>query len=380
VSSQTFSASRATYLDASFDPTLDWFVVRNVSLGLKTGVAYSDTRGYGADSSLVETRTTSVRVGPRVGVNLPLGRDVSLWPAAALGFEWVSETQSLVSGTSTSVSGNPLGYPSSTELGPWVELDVALLWHVAPHLFVGVVPGVFHGFGHVQGGPEVGGQETEVSAGFLLGGWFGGPPGPQAPRDAPEPTAPPPSPGPVRRFGMAGELAFSDELALGGQWTGYGGSSSSSSSGYLTAGIDYFPADYFSIGIVATGSLGGTTGIDSSTGGTVTSQVSRAGLGLRAGVNIPIGDHVSFWPRASVSFGAETINEQEAGATNKNAESITTIGIYAPVLVHPASHFFLGLGPSASTDLARSIAVNGAAGVQNTSTVYGAGLVVGGWL
>jgi len=373
VSSQSFSKSSAVFTSATFDPTVDWFIARNVSLGLRTGVSYSDNKGYGADGSLVDTKFTALRIGPRVGVNVPLGRAFSLWPTAAVGFEWVSETQTVVSGTSTSVSGNPSGYPSSTELGPWVVLDVALLWHVAPHFYVGVVPGVFHGFGHVQGGPEVGGQETEVSGGFVVGGWFGGP------RDSPAPDAPPPEPGTRRRFGQEGELALSNELSLDGHWTGYAGTPSSSWGSGFTLGFDYFVADHFSLGLALTGSVGATTGIDSSTGATVTSQSSDLGGAIRAGVDIPAGDVVSVWPRASLSLGTQTVSEQE-GATNKNVSSITSVSLYVPVLAHPGTHFFVGFGPSVSRDLSRAISVNGADGVPNPSTTLGAGMMIGGWL
>jgi hypothetical protein len=373
---QKFSNSDAVFASAFLDPTLDWFVTRNVSLGLRTGVSYEDDKGYGADGSLVQTRRASVHVGPRVGVNLPLGRKLSVWSTGSVGFEWVRQTESTVSGASSSVASSPLGYPTSTELGPWIDLDTALLWHVEPHLFVGIIAGVFHGFGHVQGGPEVGGQETEVSSGFLLGGWFGGPP-PLYDASALHPPAARP-----RRFGEDGQVVLSNELVLDGRWTGYAGSSSSSSGGALTAGLDYFAWSHVSVGAAFTVSSSTTTGIDASSNEPVTSRSSGASLSFRFGVDIPMGNAVSLWPRASLTFGGETLTEQQEASQNENDEKITTVGLYAPILVHPAAHFFVGFGPSVAHDLSRSISAGGPSSVSvpNPSNSAGAGLVVGGWL
>ncbi|MGA7121967.1 MAG: hypothetical protein WBY94_17800, partial [Polyangiaceae bacterium] len=74
VSSTSYSASQATNLAATFAPALQYFIVRDVSVGLDVGLSYSDNKGYGADGSSVETKTTSLNVGPRIGVNIPLGR------------------------------------------------------------------------------------------------------------------------------------------------------------------------------------------------------------------------------------------------------------------------------------------------------------------
>ncbi|HEY3818919.1 MAG TPA: hypothetical protein VGL81_17235 [Polyangiaceae bacterium] len=55
-----------------------------------------------------------------------------------------------------------------------------------------------------------------------------------------------------------------------------------SSNGYVTVGLDYFAADHFSMGFAVTGSLGESTGVDSSTGATVTWTHFFVGLGAGA--------------------------------------------------------------------------------------------------
>ncbi len=49
-----------------------------------------------------------------MGYNLALGARFSLYPRLTVGFEWVHQEESLVSGMSLSTAGAPLGYPSTT--------------------------------------------------------------------------------------------------------------------------------------------------------------------------------------------------------------------------------------------------------------------------
>ena len=370
---QKFDASSARFESAVFSPGLDWFVARDVSVGVGGTVSWSDNEGYGADGSLVDSKYTAVRVGPRVGYALHLGRRVTLWPTGTLGLEWYRESQSLVSGSSLSTGGSPLGYPTTREFGPWVGVDLPLLYHPMPHFFFGVDVDVFHDFANVQGGTEVGGQETHVGFGFLLGGWFGG----RAPPAEIEPAVATRLP----RFGDAGDAVFSNELTLGGSWTGYAGSAARSYGGSLDLGLDYFIAEHVSIGASASGSLSSSRSTDASTGSTLTTSSNGWGISGRLGIDVPLGRHASLWPRAALGFSKYTVVEDE---TSKlvNAETITNVSLYAPVLVHPATHFFFGLGPSVTRNLSRAIAASSsgsAPSVQNPSTSVGAGAIVGGW-
>jgi hypothetical protein len=383
VSSHSFDNSAAVFTSANFQPGFDWFASRNVSLGLVTHLAYSDNKGYGADGSLVDTQTTTLRFAPRLGVNLPLGEQFSLWPTAEFGFEWTHETESVVSGSSGSVSGNPLGYPSSSKFGPWGEVDVALLWHLRPHLFVGLTGGVFHDFADAQGGPNIGGQETSLSGGFVMGGWFGG----RSPRvDEPQPESEPEAHAEAS-FGQRGQVAISNELSLDGGWGEYAGSGSSYSGGGITVGADYFFVDRVSFGGAASGSYSSNSGIDPTTRSQVTSSSTGGSVLVRLGVDIPMGKLVSFWPRASLGTSSRTIHENESGGgATTEVDNPVFVGLYAPLLVHPSPHFFVGFGPSVSRDLSHpvvvfdpNVATTGPT-QQNTSTTVGVGLVVGGWL
>lgn len=369
-----YDSSDASVLSLSFGPALDLFVARNVSLGLSGGASYADSRGYGADGSLVDTTTTSGTGAVRVGVNLPLSGSLSFWPRALLGFEWVKQSVQAVSGSTTSTTGSALGYPTTTRSGPWGEIVLPLTLQVAPHLFASFGPSVFHEFSDAQGGPDVGGQRTTIGAFLEVGGWFGGGRGSPPPDEAGE--TPPTTVG-FRRFGSARGVVISNAFVLQGSWTSYAGSGTTSTSISVGPGVDYFVADHFSIGLSFTGSYTNSTGIDSTTGNQVTYSHSSFGVAPRVGVDLPMGGSVSFWPVASIGFGAGSYDETEGASSDKYNDSFTWVSLYAPLLVHPASHFFVGFGPSVSHDLSRNITF-AASSTTNRSTTVGAGLLVGG--
>jgi hypothetical protein len=101
----------------------------------------------------------------------------------------------------------------------------------------------------------------------------------------------------------------------------------------------------------------------------------------RIGVDIPMGSFVSLWPMASLGFGAGDYSENEGTSSDTYSTSFIWVSLYVPLLIRPASRFFVGLGPSVSHDLQNSINFpNSTATPQNRSTTFGAGLIVGGVL
>jgi hypothetical protein len=373
----TYDGSQASSLSVSFGPAVDVFVARNVSLGLSAGVSYSDARGYGADGSLVDTGSTTVSGAARVGVNVPISTWLSFWPRLMLGGEWVHQSVQTVNGGSASVVSSALGYPTTTRAGPWGEVVLPLTLHLAPHVFASFGPSVFHEFSDAQGGPDVGGQRTSLGAFLDVGGWFGGPRH-DATSDA---GGEEPPVIPVHRFGSARDLVISNAFAVQGFWISYAGSGSTNTSIALTPGIDYFVANQFSVGISLNASYSGGTGVDSTTGNQVTFSHHSYGVAPRIGVDIPMGSFVSLWPMASLGFGAGDYSEHEGTSGGSYSTSFMWVSLYAPLLVHPASHFFVGLGPSVSHDLQNTISYpNSTATAQNRSTTVGAGLIVGGVL
>jgi hypothetical protein len=96
------------------------------------------------------------------------------------------------------------------------------------------------------------------------------------------------------------------------------------------------------------------------------------GVGPRVGFNVPIVDHVSFWPTASLVYGDTFQSGDQTSAL--------AIRLYAPVLVHPAPHLFAGLGPFVFSDV--SVVTHSPQGNvdQMRATEYALQFTMGGWL
>jgi hypothetical protein len=153
------------------------------------------------------------------------------------------------------------------------------------------------------------------------------------------------------RFGDAGELAISSDfyLSLQSYFFSRGGSASEL---ILAPAADYFVIDKLSLGGQVIFHL---------------DQASQTTFGVkpRIGYNIPISDLVSFWPDGYILF--TTTSNNNGPSTNAFA-----IGAFAPFLLHPAQHFFIGLGPDFQTEL-----VHDPGG--NRVTQIGVMSTVGGW-
>jgi hypothetical protein len=372
LSSTQYDASAASYFSAGFSPEVDYFVLKNFSLGLALGINYSDNRGYGADGSVVDTKTTSFSVGPRFGLNIPFGSAVSWWPEATLGFESNHATSTLVSGSSVS-TGNSSGALDTRQDGPWVSLYLPLVLHPAPHFFFGAGPSVFHEFAALQGGPNVGDQRTSVGFGVNVGGYWGG---------TPDPASAPASEGkprPLTHFGERRDLVFSNELLANVYGTTYAGTPSSAVNGQFTIGTDYFLADHFSFGGGAGAGWSNATGADAN-GNSVTNSSTSYSFFIRFGAQIPIAGPVSLYPR--VTLGVAEVSQDEKSQAGEDSYNYSRIwvGGEIPVIVEVAPHFFVGLGPSASRDLSRNYSFPSGQQASNPSATLGAGAIVGGWL
>ncbi len=377
ITSASFDGSDASRFSVTVGPSLDYFVLRNVSIGLTASVSYSDAKGYGADSSLVETTTTSVSGGVRFGLNVPLARVLSLYPRVTLGVESLHRELALISGRSLSIVGSAIGTPATTQSGPWIDLSVPLLLHPVPHFFIGAGPVFFHAFGRAQEGPDVGGQRTNVGATLILGGHWGG----DLPATTPaEPAAPPPT-ARERRFGDRGQLALSNEIGASLLSQSHQGTSSSSFSANVSPALDYFVANHLAVGLTAGVSYVDTSGIDPTNGSKVTFTRTRGYVGPRLGFDLPIARWLSWYPRAAITLGWGSTDEASGLQHNKADDAIVNVSLYAPLLVHPVAHLFVGFGPFVGHDLSHSYGAPGSSRTrQLLETDVGANLVVGGWL
>jgi hypothetical protein len=112
-------------------------------------------------------------------------------------------------------------------------------------------------------------------------------------------------------------------------------------------------ADYF---IVPHVSVGGRVVYDHDSGG----GSNAVGLAARAGYDLAIDDRFSFWPLGGLAV--------TYASGNHTSHTDTWVTAFAPVLFHPAPHFFVGLGPSVNIHL------SGPGGTE-----YGVDSIIGGW-
>jgi hypothetical protein len=378
LSYENFDNSQATRFSAGFSPSFDYFVLPNLSLGLAFDVGFSDDKGYDAGNNIVEDKTTSFSFGPRLGYNVRLGKAVSFYPRVGAGFTTWSSQESLVT-TSPDATAPYVPSPGSSSTGAWVSAFAPLLLHPVPHFFLGIGPTFNHSFVHTTG--TASGDPTTVGVGLAFGGYWGGASenhdasggAPMAAEGAP--VAPP-----AHRFGEAGQWVLDASLdASGSGWWDTAGSSSSSVS--VLPGFDYFVADYVSLG--ANVFFDASQYSNQQQDAVYSTKGSSTGFGLAGhlGVNLPMGRWFSFYPRAYVGFGSYSSSETTAAGIAENASTGEVwVALQAPLLVHPASHFFVGFGPSINHDLANQISYANGYSTSNRATRVSGGLLVGAWL
>jgi hypothetical protein len=176
----------------------------------------------------------------------------------------------------------------------------------------------------------------------------------------------------VQAFGGPGTLAISSDMNLGfyGSSTSEGGGSSWTF--LLAPAADYFVIQGLSVGgqILYRHDHGSSPGTDG--GPSTSSDTDTFGIGPRIGYNIPISDLFSFWPKLALIF----TDVATKGASGNSFD----VQLYAPLLLHLAPHFFVGLGPQIQTDLTVSANAGGTAVKDPPKTTsYGLYFTIGGW-
>ncbi|HLK91417.1 MAG TPA: hypothetical protein VKZ18_16080 [Polyangia bacterium] len=208
-------------------------------------------------------------------------------------------------------------------------------------------------------------------------------PVPPAPVGAPSapvaavPAAPPPVTPPEARFGDARVLSVNGAITGTIHHSDVG--SSSMYDVTLAPGFDYFASENLSLGASA------LVGYDHTTASMVYlgQTIWRWGATGQVGLNLWLAERLSFWPKAFLEFEQfRTTLMPPVGSTvvtvgPTQVGNVVSVGIYAPFLLHLATHFFVGLGPSVTVDLHNS---NGVGGASNRATAFGVSSVVGGWL
>jgi len=370
LSHATYSGSSASDFYASAGLGIDYFVVDGVSVGLDADARYRDYKSYGV-TTFTETKWTQFSGGIRFGVNARLGESISWYPRLTL---MLTSSHSTVTPLSTSNGEAPGPAVSESSVGPAMNLYAPLLLHPASHFVVGFGPRIYYDFAITRGGPYDGSQSTLLSADFTVGGWWGGEASDRKEADGAHPSEELKHEKSAELFGGPGQIVLTSATDASITHRTY--SNSKGSETYLTIepGIDYFVTDHASIGGSLVIAHSGGTGLDYS--GTSTEFASTSfGLDLGAGYNLRLSTIASIWLRGKVGFGSVDSSVSSASGSNQHTRTRGWVDVSAPILVHPATHFFFGAGPFLLHDLSNRDQYN----YENKATRLGLSLVLGGW-
>jgi hypothetical protein len=176
--------------------------------------------------------------------------------------------------------------------------------------------------------------------------------------------------GPAERFGHGGQIAISSDNSFTISSTTIGGVPGSITSIQMEPAVDYFLIDNLSIGgfleFMYVSDQGG--------------HAFTFGVGPRVGYNFTLSDLISFWPKVGLSIadtsttGTVVVGNGAQNGTVTTSSTTTntnlTLNLYAPLMFHPAPHFFAGIGPFLDVDLTNNAPV----------TTWGAKITLGGWV
>ncbi len=191
------------------------------------------------------------------------------------------------------------------------------------------------------------------------------------------------TPTPVARFGSAGQLVLGSNFGFSGYSSNYSGSDAHFSGYSVAPGLDVFVLDNLSVGADLSVSHSTSTGYGP-TGALSTTASTRLGAGARVAWNVSFSPRFSWWPRLTVGYSTSRVEEpypSDAPAGLGTAVTQQHGGyavVYAPLLLHPVAHFFVGFGPYVSRGLGQT--ASNALRPVHDATSAGAYVLVGGWL
>jgi hypothetical protein len=187
-----------------------------------------------------------------------------------------------------------------------------------------------------------------------------------------------------QRFGDRGELVFSELLGASFGVLGYSKSSAGSSTFGLSPAFDYFVDQDVFVGVSSFLRYSSNT-----TAQRVKSYGWSGGAYVHFGRNVPLSNLFSL--KIKVALGASHASstiENPNFDSNWNGfpfgvshaqETIIVVDMYAPLLIHPAPHFFVGFGPEAYFDPYHSIGGDAGSTTDHMRYFVGASSTIGGW-
>ena len=162
-------------------------------------------------------------------------------------------------------------------------------------------------------------------------------------------------------FGQSGQIAISSDFWTSVSFTSHSGGGTTTEI-LLAPALDYFAAENVSVGgqVLFAWAKSGDW------------HTEAFGIAPRVGYDVPLAERLSLWPRLAVVY-------QMQWEPNDRTDKKLSISAYAPFLVHPAQHFFIGIGPSLSVDLWSRYSANGISGDRSKDTTISLVTTLGGW-
>ncbi|HYJ09477.1 MAG TPA: hypothetical protein VEX18_10720 [Polyangiaceae bacterium] len=151
---------------------------------------------------------------------------------------------------------------------------------------------------------------------------------------------------PNERFGERGQLAIDQSFSM---MASYDSSKSPGLEGLTRSNLRLAPTvSWFVLPQFAV-LLGATVTASRSSSDEISDLGGHAALGGRTGLGyaVPLAEHFSFWPHASAGLTNYWFDSGDQPSAGPDSMLDLGVGVAAPVLWHPAPHFFLGLGPAA---------------------------------
>ncbi|HEX5659736.1 MAG TPA: hypothetical protein VFX59_21225 [Polyangiales bacterium] len=155
-------------------------------------------------------------------------------------------------------------------------------------------------------------------------------------------------------FGNPRQWAFSTDAGLQISRSTISGQDVASTQLILQPAFDYF--------VIKNLSVGGAVGLNYNKQGS--QKGTKLTIGPRVGYNFELSRMLSVWPKLGFSF-----SHTNSDGADDEANALA-LNLFAPVMLHPAPHFFVGFGPFLDADLSG----------DSRSTTWGFKLTLGGWI
>lgn len=170
-------------------------------------------------------------------------------------------------------------------------------------------------------------------------------------------------------FGERGELVVTSAFGFGlGYFSQHGGSGSFEFD--VAPSAHYFVMREFSLGL---GVLLRKTPVNvllvgEGFAGSTFEQETTWGATANAGYNVPLGELASLWIRGEVEFAHNELPTiiGPGGIRDDSSYAALSLELFAPFLVHPAPHCFIGFGPDVWGDVINKLGRRFDAGASST--------------